>query len=88
MYDIHNGKIRNEFNHFLRSENFIPLQKSVFIGNVKSDIFSKIDEWKSIVNLEKDSICICPICQNDFENSYFLGNIRKLNLNKEEFTII
>ncbi|MBS5790228.1 CRISPR-associated endonuclease Cas2 [Fusobacterium sp.] len=66
-YDISSSKIRKEFSDFLLSENFIRIQKSVFIGNIKKKyLFKKIQD-------EKDSILLCPLCENDLKESYFIG---------------
>ena len=36
-YDISSSRIRKEFSDFLLSENFIRIQKSVFIGNTQGE---------------------------------------------------
>lgn len=40
-YDISSSRIRKEFSDFLLSENFIRIQKSVFIGNIRKNIYLK-----------------------------------------------
>ncbi len=73
-YDISSSKIRKDFSDFLLSENFIRIQKSVFIGNIKKKyLFKKIQNWIENVENEKDSILLCPLCENDFKESYFMG---------------
>lgn len=73
-YDIESSKIRSEFSNFLISENFIRIQKSVFIGNInKKFLYMKIQKWILNIINDKDSILICPLCQNDIQKSYFIG---------------
>lgn len=40
-YDISNSQLRKELSDFLISNNFIRIQKSVFLGNIESDLLSK-----------------------------------------------
>ena len=73
-YDISSSKIRKDFSDFLLSENFIRIRKSVFIGNIKKKyLFKKIQNWIENVENEKDSILLCPLCENNFKESYFMG---------------
>ena len=39
-YDISVGKIRKEFSDFLKSEGFIRIQKSVFLGKINKKYMS------------------------------------------------
>lgn len=73
-YDISEGKIRGEFSNFLKSEGFIRIQKSVFLGKInKKYMYKRLREWADKINKVEDSILIFSICDTDFQNSYFLG---------------
>lgn len=73
-YDISNGKIRKEFSDFLKSEGFIRIQKSVFLGKInKKYMYKSLRTWTEKLDKVEDSIIIFPICEVDFEESYFLG---------------
>lgn len=73
-YDISEGKIRGEFSNFLKSEGFIRIQKSVFLGKINKKYMYKIlKKWTDRIMKEEDSIIIFPICDTDFQNSYFIG---------------
>lgn len=90
-YDISNSRVRTEFSKFLKSEGFIRIQKSVFLGNInKKYVHEKIRSWREEIDRIKDSIIIFPICNEDFEESYFLGITFDINdIEKfEEFFIM
>lgn len=73
-YDISNGKIRKEFSDFLKSEGFIRIQKSVFLGKInKKYMYKSLRTWTEKLDKVDDSIIIFPLCEEDFEESYFLG---------------
>lgn len=73
-YDISDDKIRNELSNFLKSEGFIRIQKSVFLGGInKKYMYKKFKELSERIDKIKDSIIIFPLCNIDFQNSYFLG---------------
>lgn len=73
-YDISNSQLRKELSDFLISNNFIRIQKSVFLGNIESDLLSKKTLiLNSFLSDKTDSLLVCPLCSDDFMKSYFLG---------------
>lgn len=79
-YDISKSYIRKQVSDFLLSNNFIRIQKSIFLGEINSQFLSeKTSILKSFLNDKSDSILICPLCFNDLKKSYFLGKTFNLN---------
>ncbi len=73
-YDISVGKIRKEFSDFLKSEGFIRIQKSVFLEKInKKYMYKRFRDWIEKIDKIEDSIIVFPLCDLDFEESYFLG---------------
>lgn len=73
-YDISNSYQRKEISDFLLSSNFIRIQKSVFLGEIKPELLTKKTLiLNSFLNDKKDSILICPLCSNDLMKSSFFG---------------
>ena len=84
-YDISNHKLRKDLSDYLISNNFIRIQKSVFLGNIDTEnLFNKITFLNHFLDDKIDSILICPLCNDDFEKSYFLGQTFDLK-NFEKF---
>lgn len=79
-YDISNSYKRKEISDFLISCNFIRIQKSVFLGEIKTEILiGKISIFESFLSDKKDSILISPLCKEDFFKSCFLGQTFDIN---------
>lgn len=73
-YDISNNIKRKEFSIFLISNNFIRIQKSIFLGEIKKEfLLEKTLIFNSFLNNKNDSLFICPLCCEDLCKSYFLG---------------
>lgn len=73
-YDISKDYIRKEISNFLISNNFIRIQKSVFLGEIKTDLLlEKLSILNSFLSDKSDTILISPICFQDLTKSYFLG---------------
>lgn len=73
-YDISVGKIRKEFSDFLKSEGFIRIQKSVFLGKInKKYMYKRFRDWIEKIDKIEDSIIVFSLCDLDFKESYFLG---------------
>ncbi len=73
-YDISDSYRRKETSDFLISNNFIRIQKSVFLGNIDSEILmQKIYVLESFLKDKTDSFLVCPLCNDDLLKSYFFG---------------
>lgn len=80
-YDIGESKIRDEFSHFLISNNFIRIQKSIFLGEIiDTDLLEKIMNYHSFFSDEKNSLLIFPLSFENFSKSYFFGKTFDLDL--------
>lgn len=89
-YDISKSKIRKELKDYLISNGFFKIQKSVYFGEIDTAVLlKKIDYLNSFLNEKTDTLIICPLCINDFEKSYFLGQSFDLSTleNAEDFIL-
>ena len=73
-YDIINTRIRNRLIDKLFDFGFQRIQNSIFLGDISSKKIDKfIKNIEEIIELEKDSVYLFSICEEDFKNGIFLG---------------
>ena len=74
-YDIESPKKRKIVSEILLSHGFKRIQKSVFLSreNIKF-IVEIIGEINKLLQIKEDSIMYMPLCSEDFDKSYFIGN--------------
>ena len=85
-YDISNSNNRTGLNKFLKECGLLPIQKSVFFGELSlKGKESLIKESKKFFNNRKDSLLFISLCSHDFSNFKRVGVNKDLNrLKKEE----
>ncbi len=75
IYDISDDKIRNKIAKSCKNKGLYRVQKSAFLGTLNKN---QIDELKiqceDVINPDKDSIYIFPMCEDDFKKVKLLGN--------------
>jgi len=74
IYDIQDNKVRNKVAKTCLGMGIYRVQKSVFLGELN---LNRIDELslqiKNLVDEEKDSVYIFPICKDDFNKVKLIG---------------
>ncbi|MBC2849907.1 CRISPR-associated endonuclease Cas2 [Cetobacterium sp. 8H] len=85
-YDISNNNHRTGLNKFLKENGLLPIQKSVFFGELSPQgKQSLIKNSKIFFNNKKDSLLFIGLCSDDFSNFKRVGFNKDLNkLRKEE----
>lgn len=74
IYDIAENKIRSCIAKACKDKGLYRVQKSAFLGTLNKN---QIDELKimceDIINPDKDSVYIFPMCEDDFKKVKLLG---------------
>lgn len=74
IYDIVKDKIRNKVAKITLGKGLYRVQKSVFLGTIERN---QLDELKmqvfDLIDEEKDSVYIFPLCSDDFKKVILLG---------------
>jgi len=85
IYDIKNDKKRTRVAKECKNIGLYRVQKSAFLGCLNKN---QIDELKLIcedlIDIEKDSIYIFPMCEDDFKKVILLGQAFDKNLVSDE----
>lgn len=75
VYDIVEDKARNKVAKLCKGYGLYRVQKSAFLGDMNRN---EVDELalrcKEIINQEKDSVYLFPMCEDDFKKVKILGN--------------
>lgn len=88
-YDIRNNRIRKLVSDYLINKGFIRIQKSVFLGEVKVEIYENIIVYiENIIDKESDNICSIPISKNDYFNIITMGNLGNYKIYEEDILYI
>ena len=88
-YDVSNDKIRRLVSDYLKNVGFVRIQKSVFLGEVKLEIYEKMTKYiDTLINKKSDSICCIPISKNDYYNILSIGNLGNYKIYEEEILYI
>ncbi|WP_291256107.1 CRISPR-associated endonuclease Cas2 [Fusobacterium sp.] len=88
-YDVSNDKIRRLISDYLKNIGFIRIQKSVFLGEVKLEIYEKMTkEIDALIDKKSDSICCIPISKNDYFNILSIGKLGNYRIYEEEILYI
>lgn len=88
-YDIRNNRIRKLVSDYLINKGFIRIQKSVFLGEVKVEIYENIIVYiENIIDKESDNICSIPINKNDYFNIITMGNLGNYKIYEEDILYI
>ncbi len=74
MYDISKNKVRSKVAKACQEAGIYRVQYSVFLGELdrakRRELRTKIEE---LIDVEKDSIYIFPMCSDDFRQCVLLG---------------
>ena len=74
IYDIQKNKIRTKVAKTTLEAGLYRVQKSVFLGSINK---TRLDELKmriaDVIDEEKDSIYIFPMCEADFKKTILMG---------------
>ena len=71
-YDISNNRVRKLVSDYLINNGFIRIQKSVFLGEIKVEIYKKIVIYiETIIDKDRDNICSIPISKNDWVYNFW-----------------
>jgi CRISPR-associated protein Cas2 len=74
IYDIADNKTRTKISRACKNKGLYRVQKSAFLGTLNRN---QIDELKiickEIINQDKDSVYIFPMCEEDFRCAILLG---------------
>lgn len=74
IYDIVDDKVRTKVAKACKQYGLERVQKSVFLGKLKSNRFDELGEkCLSHINEDEDSVYIFPFCQEDFRRVKVLG---------------
>ena len=89
-YDIESPKKRKFVSEILLSHGFKRIQKSIFLSkeNIKF-IEEVIGDINNLLQVKEDSIMYMPLCREDFDKSYFIGNnsFSRESLQLDEFLV-
>jgi len=74
IYDIVENKVRNKVAKICKGYGLYRVQKSAFLGDVNRN---QVDELalrcKEVADVEKDSVYVFPMCNEDFEKARLIG---------------
>lgn len=88
-YDISNNRVRKLVSDYLINKGFIRIQKSVFLGEVKIEIYKNIIVYiENIIDKESDNICSIPISKDDYFNIITMGNLGNYRIYEEDILYI
>lgn len=88
-YDISNDKTRRLVSDYLGNSGFVRIQKSVFLGEIKLEVYDKMLNYiDTLINKKTDSICCIPISKNDYINIISMGNLGNYKIYEEEILYI
>ena len=74
IYDITADKIRNKVAKACKNKGLYRVQKSAFLGELNNNQWDELALMcEEIINKEKDSIYIFPMCSDDFKKVKLLG---------------
>ena len=74
IYDIHKNKPRTKLAQLLLQSGLYRVQKSVFLGTIEKNRLDELRlEMDDLIDPQKDSVYIFPMCQEDFGKIHLLG---------------
>ncbi len=85
VYDIVKNKIRNKIAKTCKCYGLYRVQKSVFLGDLNRNETDELSlKCQDIMDEDKDSIYIFPMCDEDFKKVKLLGQAFDKNLVSDE----
>ena len=74
LYDIVDDKTRSKVAKTCKRYGLVRVQKSVFLGKLKTNRFDELGEkCRSLIDEKEDSVYLFPFCQEDFRKVQVLG---------------
>lgn len=74
IYDIVDTKIRNRIAKACKGYGLYRVQKSAFLGNINRNEIDELSlRCEDIIDEDKDSVYIFPMCEEDFKKVKLLG---------------
>ena len=74
IYDIQKNKVRSKVAKSTLEAGLYRVQKSVFLGSINKTRLKELTlRIKDLIDEEKDSVYIFPMCQPDFKKAKLLG---------------
>lgn len=74
IYDIRENKVRNKIARLCKQKGLYRVQKSVFLGEIEKNRLDELSiQSKELIDLDKDSVYIFPMCEPDFKKVILLG---------------
>ena len=74
LYDITDDRVRYKVAKECKKYGLIRVQKSAFLGQLKSNRLDELGEkCSSLIDEDTDSLYLFPFCQEDFKNIKVLG---------------
>jgi len=85
IYDIVKNKTRARIARECKSSGLYRVQKSVFLGDLnKQEIDELVIVCSELINKDKDSVYIFPLCAEDFKKVRLLGKAFDKDLVSDE----
>lgn len=74
IYDIIENKVRSKVARACKGAGIYRVQKSVFLGELNQNQIDQLNlRIKDLINEDKDSVYIFPLCKDDFKKVKLLG---------------
>ena len=74
IYDIQKNKSRTKIAKATLEAGLYRVQKSVFLGSINKTLLKELRlKIETLINEEKDSVYIFPMCEADFKKAQLLG---------------
>jgi CRISPR-associated protein Cas2 len=74
IYDIKKNKIRSKIAKSCQEGGLYRVQKSVFLGSINKTRLDELNlKINSLIDEEKDSVYIFPMCEQDFKKTILMG---------------
>lgn len=77
LYDIENDKVRKSIIEILSEFGLHRIQKSLFIGNIKSILYSNFLKSLEKKITVRDKLCVIPLSENSYNNIQTLGECKE-----------
>lgn len=85
IYDIVKNKTRARIARECKSSGLYRVQKSVFLGDLNNQEIDELEMvCKDLINKDKDSVYIFPLCMEDFRKVRLLGKAFDKDLVSDE----
>jgi len=74
IYDITDNRVRTKLTKVCKNKGLYRVQKSAFFGALNKNQLDEIKMiTKNLINSNKDSVYIFPMCEDDFKSVILLG---------------